>query len=167
MTNNRRFSENRMSIESGTTFSSLLSKEIFDGEELVDAFKASSNMSRDSSLAPRPLPPKFITAKAKRPSALEYNGLELFSGEDLADIFEQQQNSDRDASMRMSFASRRCSNISKLDDRRESIMSLMSLADSILETSSQMEDTPDIREKKQQKQQQQQQQQQQSHHQQS
>lgn len=147
MTNNRRFSENRMSIESGITFSSLLSKEMFDGEELVDAFKASSNMSRDSSLAPRPLPPKFITAKAKRQSENEYNGQEIFSGQDLADIFEHQQNSDRDASMRMSITSRRFSSISKNDDRRESIMSLMSLADSILENPSQMEDTLDMREK--------------------
>lgn len=134
MTNNRRYSENRMSIDSGMTFASILSKDVYDGEELVNAF------------APRPLvaPVKEIGARAKRPSVQDFDGHEIFSGQDLVDIFKQ--HSDRDNSTRMSFASfnsRRYSNISKGSDRRESIMSLMSLADcSIVEN----DDTLDVRE---------------------
>ena len=151
--NNRRFSENRMSIESGITFSSILSKELFNGEETFDV----------SPYSPRRMAPpvKVIKPATKRPSAQEFDGLELFSGQDLADIFQQQHTDHGGAPMRMSFTStnsRRYSNISRMTDRRESIMSLvdrresimslMSLADySILEDQSQLEETLDMRER--------------------
>lgn len=135
--NNRRFSENRMSIESSLTFQSFLSKELFNSEELVDVIAP-----------PQPMGPpvKVVKSATKRPSAQEFDGLELFSGQDLADIFQQQQSDQGIAPMRMSFTSatngRRYSSISRANDRRESMISLMSLADySILEDQSQLEDT--------------------------
>lgn len=140
--NNRRFSENRMSIESSLTFQSFLSRELFNSEELVDAIAP-----------PQPMGPpvKVVKSATKRPSAQEFDGLELFSGQDLADIFQQQQSDQGIAPMRMSFTSatngRRYSSISKANDRRESMISLMSLADySILEDQSQLEDTLEMKE---------------------
>jgi len=139
--NNRRFSENRMSIESSLTFQSLLSKELFNNEELVDSFAPPQLMGP---------PVKVVKSATKRPSAQEFDGLELFSGQDLADIFQQQQSDQGIAPMRMSFTStngRRYSSVSRANDRRESMISLMSLADySILEDQSQLEDTLEMKE---------------------
>lgn len=143
---NIRRESNRMSMDSGLTHPSILSKELFDGDELLNALKRSSFTRRDSTSKATP-PIKFITAEPKRPSALEYDegSGELLCGKDLEDIFKQPQHSDCDSSMRTSITSsnnRRFSNTYTGSDRRKSMMSMMSLANSsIVDNPVQLQDT--------------------------
>lgn len=155
--NNRRFSrdrDNRMSISSAMTFESLAREKLFDtGSELFEVFESSNQNSNDAPNAP---PVQFIkTGKAvKRPSAMEFESGEFFAGEDLVDVFSKKQPPENDNTGGTMPFSRRRSTISRgnerrgsmmsmslVNDRRESFMSLMSLADcSLMENPSYVED---------------------------
>uniref|UniRef100_A0A7S0YBP7 DUF6824 domain-containing protein n=1 Tax=Pseudo-nitzschia delicatissima TaxID=44447 RepID=A0A7S0YBP7_9STRA len=135
---NPRFSrdrESRMSIESSMTFESLSREKLFDGEELLDVFQNSQAMNEASTAS---IPPMQIIKTAKRPSAKEFESGEFYFGQDLVDVFQKQL--ENETSMGgMSYQSyRRRSTLSRDkrdsimsfdNDRRSSLMSLMSLAD--------------------------------------
>lgn len=133
---NRRFSrdrESRMSIESSMTFDSLAREKLFDGDELFDVFQSSQSQNEASNLS---IPPMQIVKTTKRPSAKEFESGEFYFGKDIVDVFNKQPENDTS----MSYHSyRRRSTLSRdkrdsimsfaTNDRRESLMSLMSLAD--------------------------------------
>jgi len=141
---NPRFSrdrrDSRMSIESSMTFDSLAREKLFDGEELFDVWQSSQSPNDASNVA---VPPMQIIKTTKRPSAKEFESGEFYFGKDIVDVFNNNNNKqpdkDNDNSMGMSYHSyRRRSTMSRdkrdsimsfATDRRESLMSLMSLAD--------------------------------------
>lgn len=148
---NPRFSrdrESRMSIESSMTFDSLAREKLFDGDELFDVFENSQSVNDASNAS---IPPIQIVKTAKRPSAKEFESGEFYFGKDIVDVFNKQP--ENDASMGgMSYHSyRRRSTLSRdkrdsimsfANDRRESLMSLMSLADcSLAENPTVLEET--------------------------
>jgi len=130
---NPRFSrdrESRMSIESSMTF-----EKLFDGEELFDVFQNSQAMNEASCAS---IPPVQMIKTAKRPSAKEFESGEFYFGQDLVDVFQKQSENETSVGG-MSYQSyRRRSTLSRDkrdsimsfdNDRRSSLMSLMSLAD--------------------------------------
>lgn len=138
--NNRRFSrdrDSRMSVSSSMTFEKLF----LDGSELFDVSESTSqnnNNNNDASNEASIPPVQFIKGDIapKRPSAMEFESGEFFAGKDLVDVFTQPDtfrrrstiSRDRRDSM-MSFATIE----TNTNNRRESIMSLMSLADCSLD----------------------------------
>ncbi len=119
-----------MSIESSMTF-----EKLFDGEELFDVFQNSQAMNEASCAS---IPPVQMIKTAKRPSAKEFESGEFYFGQDLVDVFQKQSENETSVGG-MSYQSyRRRSTLSRDkrdsimsfdNDRRSSLMSLMSLAD--------------------------------------
>ncbi len=125
-----------MSIESSMTFDSLAREKLFDGDELFDVFQNSQSANEASNVAVPPM--QIVKTTTKRPSAKEFESGEFYFGKDIVDVFNKQP--DNDNSMGISYHSyRRRSTLSRdkrdsimsfaTDNRRESLMSLMSLAD--------------------------------------